>query len=568
MRWSNAFIPTLREDPSDAEAISHKLMVRASIIRRLGSGTYSYLPLGVRALKKAESIVREEMNKKGALEVLLPAIHPAELWKKTGRFDLLREILITYKDRSGKTNVFGPTHEEVITDLVSKEVRSYRDMPKIIYQIQTKFRDEPRPRFGVLRSKEFIMKDAYSFDVDWKALDTSYEKMYDAYCRIFKRCGIEYIPVEADSGFMGGDISHEFMAPAACGEDKIIICKSCKYAASVEKAECIQDKLEKPDPKNAKPLKELDTPGVSTIEKVSEFLKAKPRKLVKTIIYKADDTPVAVLVRGDHDINEAKLRRALKCTNLVMSDENTIANVTGGPVGFSGPVGLKGVKIIADLTVAGSSNFITGANKKDTHIVNVNIDRDFTVKEWADIRYITADDKCPKCGKEIEVRTAIELGHIFKLGTKYSASMGARYLDEKGAEKEIIMGCYGIGVNRILAAAIEQKNDKNGIIWPMGIAPYNVVVIEIDPTDRDIRDESERIYKELMESGVDVILDDRDERPGVKFKDADLIGIPIHVIVGKKNLKDGKIELKTRESGKPVTHPSKDIISAVKSLIN
>jgi prolyl-tRNA synthetase len=544
-------------------------MMRGSIIRRLGSGTYSYLPLGLKSLRKVESIIREEMNNKGALEVLLPAIHPSELWKKTGRFELLQEILITYKDRSGKVNVFGPTHEEIITDLVAKEVRSYRDMPKTIYQIQTKFRDEPRPRFGVLRSKEFIMKDAYSFDVDWKALDASYEKMYDAYCRIFDRCGIDYIPVEADSGFMGGDVSHEFMAPADCGEDRIIICKSCKYAASLEKAECLKsDKDKKADPKSDKPVKEVDTPGVSTIEKVSEFLKVKPTRLVKTLIYRADETPVAVLIRGDHDLNEAKLTRALKCTNLVMADENIIRKVTGGPVGFSGPVGLDDVKVVADFAITGLSDFVTGANKKDKHLLNVNTERDFSVKEWADLRYITDKDKCPKCGKNIEVKTAIELGHIFKLGTKYSASLGARYLDEKGSEKDIIMGCYGIGVNRILAAAIEQSNDKNGIIWPMNIAPYQAVIIEIDPSEKEIKKESERIYKELMESGVEVILDDRDDRPGVKFKDADLVGIPLHIIVGKKNLKDGKVELKIRKSGKSTTHPTKEIISTIKHHLN
>ncbi|MDB4349487.1 proline--tRNA ligase [Omnitrophica bacterium] len=565
MRWSNAFIPTLREDPADAEAISHKLMVRASLIRRLGSGTYSYLPLGLKALQKVENIIREEMNREGSLEVLLPAIHPVELWKKTGRFDLLQEILITYKDRSGKVNVFGPTHEEIITDLVAKEARSYRDLPKIIYQIQTKFRDEPRPRFGVLRSKEFIMKDAYSFDTDWKALDVSYKKMYDAYCRIFDRCGIDYIVVEADSGFMGGDVSHEFMAPAECGEDRIVACRACDYAASLEKAECnkSQVKSHKSQVKNLKPVKEVDTPGVSTVEKVSEFLKVKPSDLVKTLIYQADDKPVAVLVRGDHELNETKLRRILKCDNLLMADEGLIKKVTGGPLGFSGPVGLKDVRIVADFAVLKLSNFITGANKEDKHLMNVNLDRDVSIKEWTDLRYIMNGDTCPRCGKKIEIKTAIELGHTFKLGTKYSASLGARYLDEEGNEKDIIMGCYGIGVNRILAAAIEQSNDKNGVIWPLHIAPYQVVIIVIDPKDKEIMKESERIYNALTESCVDVLLDDRDVRPGIKFKDADLIGIPLQVIVGKKHLKDGKVELKTRKTQKHSLHSTKEILPTI-----
>ncbi len=565
MKYKEAFIPTLREDPSDAEAISHKLMVRAGFIRRLGSGTYSYLPLGVRSLKKVESIVRDEMDKKGALEVLLPAIHPAEIWKKTGRLDLLSEILITYKDRSGKLNVFGPTHEEIITDLIAKEVRSYRDLPKLIYQIQTKFRDEPRPRFGVLRSKEFIMKDAYSFDVDWESLDKMYKKMYEAYCRIFERCGINYIPVEADSGFMGGDVSHEFMAPAACGEDKIAVCCECKYAASLEKAECGEKKPETRNQKPERSVEEVKTPGVTTVGDVSKFLKVKPSELVKTLIYVADGKPVAALVRGDHDLNEQKLRRAIKCTNLTMATEDIIQKATNGPCGFSGPVGLKGIKIVADNSVKGMSGFVVGANKKDAHLTGVTADRDFKIEEWADLRYIMPEDKCPKCDAKIDITTAIELGHIFKLGTKYTKALGAKYLDEKGAEKEVIMGCYGIGINRILAAAIEQNNDENGIKWPLEIAPYSVAVISLDPSVSEIANEAERVYQELIKAGVDVIMDDRDERPGIKFKDADLIGIPIHVIVGKKGLKEGKIELKLRATGARSLHPTKDIIPEILS---
>lgn len=409
MKWSNAFIPTLKEDPSDAEVRSHKLMVRAGFIRRLGSGAYSYLPLGLKILRKIEGIIRDHMNKNGALEVLLPALHPAEIWKKTGRFELLKEILITYKDRSGKTNVFGPTHEEIITDLIAKEIRSYRDLPKILYQIQTKFRDEPRPRFGVLRSKEFIMKDCYSFDRDTKGLDIIYKKMYDAYCAIFKTCGMDYLTVEADSGFMGGDLSHEFMAPAECGEDKVAVCTACKYTSGFDE-------------------------------------------------------------------------------------------------------------------------------KKPT---------------------------CLKCGKKVEIKPAIELGHIFRLGTKYSKALNAVYLDENGKEKEAIMGCYGIGINRIFAACIEQNNDKDGIIWPASIAPYQVVIIEIDPTDKAIKKESEKLYKDLQKAGIDVILDDRDERPGIKFKDADLIGFPIQAVIGKKSLKEGKVEIKQRKNQKRTLHPLKSTLKVV-----
>jgi prolyl-tRNA synthetase len=525
------------------------------------------MPLGVRSLMKAEGIVREEMDAKGSLEVLLPAIHPAEIWKKTGRFDLLNEILITYKDRSGKLNVFGPTHEEIITDLAAKDIKSYRDLPKILYQIQTKFRDEPRPRFGVLRSKEFIMKDAYSFDVSWEALEVSYKKMYEAYCNIFERCGIDYIPVEADSGFMGGDISHEFMAPAACGEDKIIVCKACKYAASVEKAECNKSEV-KSQKSKVKERKEVSTPGVSTVEKVSKFLKVKPSQLVKTLIYIVDGKPVAALARGDHELNEAKLRKALGSLNVVMADEETIKKTTGGPVGFSGPVGLKGIRIIADHAVSGLSDFIVGANKKDAHFVGVNPDKDFAVKEWADLRYITEKDNCPKCGKAIEVKTAIEMGHIFKLGTKYSSALDAKFLDENGSEKEAIMGCYGIGINRILAAAIEQKNDKFGIIWPKNIAPYRVVILALDPNEADIMKEAQKIYDSLKGLGIDVLLDDRDERPGVKFKDADLIGFPIHVVVGKKGLKDGKIEIKTRQDQNKTLQPTDKAVTAIQALLS
>ena len=534
MKWSKALIPTLKETPADAEVASHILMIRAGIVRKLSAGAYSYLPLGFKVLKKVETIIREELNKEGALEVLLPAMHPAEIWKKTGRYELLGEVMIKFNDRTGKENVLGPTHEEIITDLVANNVRSYKDLPLTLYQIQTKFRDEPRPRFGVLRSKEFIMKDAYSFDCDLEGLNKSYKKMYDAYCKIFKRCGLKYIAVEADAGFMGGDVSHEFMVPSESGEDEIVICASCSYAASLEKAECVKTQKAKAKEQKLKPIKEVDTPGMSTIEKVSEFLKRPHTNLVKTLIYLADKKPVAFLIRGDNDLNEAKAKRFLGCDILEMADEADIKKATDGPLGFSGPVGLKGVRIVADYDVEGSIDFITGANKKDKHFINVNIDRDFKVKEWADIRYITPKDNCPKCKKKIQIKHAIEVGHIFKLGTKYTKTLSAKFLDKQGKEQAIIMGCYGIGVNRIIASSIEQGNDKDGIIWPHSIAPYNVLIIPVDIRDKKILQATDKIYKDLTKERIDVLLDDRDQRAGIKFKDADLIGIPLQIVIGKK----------------------------------
>jgi prolyl-tRNA synthetase len=415
MKWTQTLIPTLKETPQDAEVASHILMVRGGFIRKLSAGAYSYLPLGARVLEKTTRIIKEEMNRAGAHEVLLPAIQPPELWKKTGRYDVLGEVLIKFIDRHKKENVLGPTHEEIITSLVADGVKSYKQLPLTLYQIQTKFRDEPRPRFGVLRSKEFIMKDAYSFDRDLEGLNESYKKMYDAYCAIFSRCGLKYIPVEADPGFMGGDVSHEFMIPAACGEDVIVICPACGYAASREaaavKSPGHQVTSHQAKDKKREAMKEAHTPGVTTIEKVSALLKVPPENMVKTLIYKADGKTVAVLIRGDHEANEAKLKRALKCELLELADEKVIQEATGGPLGFSGPVGLKGVRLIGDNSISGMANFVTGANKKDYHLINVNINRpdqgsggDFKIEEWADLRYITEKDACPKCGKPIQIQ--------------------------------------------------------------------------------------------------------------------------------------------------------------------
>lgn len=553
MKWSELLLPTLKEVPSDAEAISHILMIRAGLIRKLTSGVYSYLPVGLRVLSKVENIIRQEMDKKQAQELLLPAIQPAELWQKSGRFEALGADMITFTDRHKKLNVLGPTHEEVITSIVKNEINSYRQMPITLYQIQTKFRDEARPRFGIIRSREFIMKDAYSFDRDIEALGKSYDKMYDAYCRIFERCGLEFIPVEADTGIMGGDASHEFMVLADSGEDKIAQCVKCSFAASLDKAECLEKT--KAEKENSKDLKleaptDVNTPGVSSVEDVAQFLKVGVDKLVKTMIYLADEKPIAVLVRGDHEINEAKLLKVLKATHLEMAEPDVIEKVTKGPVGFSGPVGLEGIDIYADYAIEGVSGVVVGANKADTHTVNVDIKSNVKVTRWADIRSISESDPCPRCGGDIKIQQAIEVGHVFKLGTKYTKSLGATYLDEQGKANPIIMGCYGIGVTRIIAAFIEQNFDEHGIIWSKEIAPFQVIIMPLNTADEPSMKIAQHLYSQLLEQNIEVLLDDRNLRAGIKFKDADLVGIPLQVVIGPKNLAKNVIELKTRQSGK------------------
>ncbi|MBN1526965.1 MAG: proline--tRNA ligase [Candidatus Omnitrophica bacterium] len=571
MKWTSALIPTLKEDPQDAEVISHKLMVRAGLIRKLFSGAYSYLPLGKKVLDKIETIIREEMDAKGSQEVLLPAMHPPELWKTTGRYEVLGGVLIKFKDRHGKELVLGPTHEEVITDLVAGNVRSYKELPLILYQIQTKFRDEPRPRFGVMRSCEFIMKDAYSFDADEAGLDASYKKMFDAYCRIFERCGLPYLAVEADTGIMGGKTSHEFMVPCEAGEDEIVVCPKCKFASSKEIAKCgeVGNQVTRSPSHQVEqlPLKEVATPGVTTVEKVAELLKVKPSDLIKTLLYKADDAVVAVLVRGDYDISETKVKNHLKAAIFELADEKAIHKATGAPVGFSGPVGLKGVRILADNSVKGISNGVTGANKKDAHLVNVNPGRDFDAKEYGDFRVITADDPCPSCGGAVELRHSLEIGHTFKLGTKYSSVLGAKFLDKDGKERPAIMGCYGIGVNRIAAGLIETSSDKDGIIWPASIAPYEVVVIALNVDNEQVKKTSEEIYTQLAAARYDVIYDDRKESAGKKFKDSDLIGFPVQVIVGERNLKNGAVEVKLRKTGERKEVPVKDVTAYFASIL-
>jgi prolyl-tRNA synthetase len=548
MKLSRFFVPTLKEDPQEAEAVSHKLMVRAGMTRRLTAGAYIYMPMGLRVLRKAEKIVREEMEKAGAIELFMPALQPAELWKKTGRYDVIGDVMIKFKDRHGREVALGPTHEEVITDLVSREIHSYKELPLILFQIQTKFRDEVRPRFGVVRSCEFIMKDAYSFDASAEGLEESYRKMYEAYCRVFERCGLPYVPVEADTGLMGGRMSHEFMIPCEIGEDRIALCSSCGYAASTEVAGINKKEGITVNPSAA--LTAVDTPGASSVKDVASFLDVPDSKLVKTLIYAADGVPVAILIRGDHEANEAKIKNELKAVKLELAGEKTIVEVTGGAAGFSGPVGLK-VPIYGDLSVEAMSDFVVGANAKDRHMMNANHGRDFMVREWFDARVITEEDKCPKCSCGIEIKNAIEVGHTFKLGTKYSESLGANFLDEKGGERVAIMGCYGIGVNRILATLIETSHDSNGIIWPAELAPFEVAVIPVNKDDAMVNEEAEKIYSILTAEHIDVILDDRkDKSAGVKFKDADLIGYPIQIVLGRKSLDQGKVEVKERASGK------------------
>lgn len=561
MRWSRTLIPTLREDPADAKTASHKLMIRAGLIRKLTAGVYTYLPLGLIALNKSANIVRQEMNRAGAQEILMPVLQPAELWQETGRLDAFSDLLCKFKDRNGNINVLGPTHEEVVTDIVRNHITSYQQLPITLYQIQTKFRDEIRPRFGVIRSREFTMKDAYSFDTTLEGLDKSYKAMYDAYCRIFSRAGLNYAPVEADTGLIGGDVSHEFMIPCPSGEDVLVKCKKCGYSANKDKAECSAASGER---QAEKKLEEVKTPGCATIEEVSKFLKVEPKDLVKTLIYKAPGKDcIAVLVRGDHEVNPAKLARVTGIADLELAGPEIIKSATGGPLGFSGPVGLK-IKKFADYGIKNMANFVTGANKLDTHLLNVNIGRDFGTDTFADVRMISPDDPCPKCGAALEFSNCIEVGHVFKLGTKYSEKMKAYFQDENGASHAMIMGCYGIGVNRIMAAALESHHDESGIVWPKELAPYHVLLVSVNPKDARISQISENVYNVLKDAGLEILWDDRDVTAGIKFKDADLIGIPIRITVGSKTLQNNTVDIKRRNSKEQVVVNIDKVTEAVK----
>jgi prolyl-tRNA synthetase len=540
-------IPTLRQAPSDADIVSAKLMIRAGMIRKLASGLYEFLPLGLRVLRKVENIIREEMDAANGQELILPLVLPKELWVETDRWSVYGKELFRLKDRKEAEFCLAPTAEEVVIDLVRKEVKSYKQLPLMLYQFGTKFRDEIRPRFGVMRAKEFLMKDAYSFHVDEADLEKYYKVMFDAYANICKKCGFKFRAVEAASGAIGGSFSHEFMILADTGEEEIAWC-DCGYGANSQKAECLPISQEK---EGSLVLEEVLTPNVGAVEDVAKFLNTSPKKFIKTMIYKADGNSVVVLVRGDHEINEIKLQSLLGANEVVLADEQTVTSITNAPLGFAGPIGLEGVKIVADLSVVEISNAVSGANKKDYHLKNVNFKRDYNADIIADIRKVMHRDICPRCKKEsLRFSRGIEVGHIFKLGTKYSKSMNATYLDTNGKENLIVMGCYGIGVTRILAATIEQSRDDNGIIWPDNLAPFNVVIIPVNYEDAKIKETTDTLYKELTSKGIDVLVDDRDERAGIKFKDADLIGIPYRITIGKKNLEKGFVELKARRDGK------------------
>ena len=567
MRYSEMFIPTVREIPSDAEVVSHQLMIRAGLIRKLTSGIYSFLPLGLRVVRKVEQIVREEMNRAGAQEVFLPAVQPAELWQESGRWKMYGKELLRFKDRHNREYCIGPTHEEVITDLVRNEVKTYRQLPKNLYQIQTKFRDEIRPRFGVMRCREFSMKDAYSFDADWEGVDVSYQKMFDAYSTIFTRCGLKFRAVEADTGNIGGSFSHEFMVIADSGEDALVFCSVCEYAANIEKAEVAKPEKLPIDTAPLPVMETVHTPDVRTIGEVSNYLRVTPQDIVKTLVFEADGIPpVAVLVRGDEEVNEAKLRGYLGCDALELATDDTVMKVTGSPKGFAGPVGIK-ARTIADYSLMNRVNMVTGANREDYHATNVNMGRDFTVKEFADLRFVKQTDTCPRCGKPLKFARGIEVGHTFKLGTKYSKQMRATFLDSSGQEKEMVMGCYGIGIGRTVAACIEQNNDEKGIIWPMFIAPYHVILTPVNIKDPLIMEAALKLYQRLTEAAIEVILDDRDERAGVKFNDADLIGIPLRITIGQKRLSEGKIELKIRKTGEEKVFNIEDALEFIKRTV-
>jgi len=552
MRYSQYLLPTLKETPGDAEVISHQLMARAGMIRKVAAGIYDYLPLGLRVIRKVEKIIREEMIRAGAIEILMPAVVPADLWEETGRWQQYGKELLRIKDRKDTEFCIGPTHEEVVTEIVRGTIRSYRQLPLNLYQIQTKFRDEIRPRFGLMRGREFIMKDAYSFDLDDAGADKSYEKMYQAYRRIFERCGLKFRAVEADTGNIGGSSSHEFMVLAETGEDAIVSCDTCNYAANVEKAELRGPAAQASG--NAE-LQEVNTPGRRTIEEITDFLKIPAEQAVKTLIVQNDlEETVAVLLRGDRELNEIKLCRLLNCNWIEMATEDVVKNATGAPSGYSGPVGLK-LRILADNEVAGMSDFVIGANAADTHYTGANHGRDFQVETFADLRQAEAGDSCPRCAGHLEIWRGIEVGHVFKLGTKYSEAMHAAVLDDQGNDRVLVMGCYGIGVGRTAAASIEQNHDENGIIWPMPLAPFHVLVTILNPNDEAVLTAGEQLYEDLLNLGVEVLLDDRDERPGSKFKDADLLGIPLRVTVGARGLKEQNFEVQERRNGERVMLP-------------
>ncbi len=562
MRWSQALIPTLKEVPQDAEIPSHRLLLRAGMIRKVAAGLYTFLPLGRRALLKVERIVREEMDRAGALEILMPALQPVHLWHESGRYEAMREVMFGFKDRRGGDLVLGPTHEEVVTTLAAGEIRSYRDLPRNLYQIQTKFRDEIRPRFGLMRSREFIMKDAYSFDADDEGAKASYEAMYEAYRRIFRRCGLDTRAVEADSGAMGGSSSHEFMVLADAGEDGLVECAACGYAANLEAARSRPAAAPAFEGADAAP-EEVPTPGARTIEEVSAFLQAPPAQFVKSLVHVTADGPVLVLAAGDRDVHDVKLGHALGA-DARLADDDTVCEVAGVSAGFVGPVGLaRPTRIVADEKLRGGRGLITGANREDAHLRNLDLARDVPDLEFADLTAARTGDHCPECGEALTERRGIEVGHVFRLGTKYSEALGATFLDAEGQTRPAIMGCYGIGVTRTLQAVVEQSHDKDGILWPVSVAPYEVSVLVLNRAHDPSRETAEAIVAGLEAAGVEVLYDDRDDRPGSKFKDADLVGIPVRIAVGERSLAAGEVELKLRRGGEVTRVPVERAVAAV-----
>jgi len=564
MRVTRLFGKTQREIPAEADTVSHQLLLRTGMIHQVAAGVYSYLPLAWRVLKKIESIIRDEMNKAGGQELMLPALQPIELWQESGRHGAFGPILFTLTDRRDRRLALGPTHEEVVTKLVTHHVRSYRDLPLLLYQIQTKFRDEPRPRGGLIRVREFSMKDLYSFDVDEAGLDISYNKMLQAYRNIYARCSLPALLIEADSGAIGGKDSHEFMLIAESGEDEIISCASCHYAANVEKAVTVKGKV---DGGALLPLAEVSTPGMGTIEQVSSFLKVPQNRTLKAVFYIADGAMVFVAIRGDLEVNEIKLKNALSCQELRMATEAEVIQA-GLVAGAASPVGLKGFKVVADDSITLATNLVAGANKPDTHIKNVNYPRDFKVDLLTDITRVKAGDTCPKCGGQLSSTHGIEVGHTFKLGTSISQKLGANFVDPNGVMRPIIMGCYGIGLGRLLAAAIEQSHDEKGIIWPMAIAPYHIYLCSLYPENAQVAAAAERLYNDLTARGLEVLYDDRDESPGVKFNDSDLLGMPLRVTISPRTLEKDSAEVKWRTEKKAQLVPLGSLATTLKELVD
>ncbi len=565
MHWSKTLIPTLRDIPQEAEIPSHQLMLRAGLIRKLSGGLYTFLPLGLRALRRVERIVREEMDRAGAIEVLMPALHPREIWDQSGRYEVLRDVMFRMRDRQDREMVLGPTHEEIVTDLVAHQINSYRQLPKTIYQIQTKFRDEIRPRFGLMRAKEFIMKDAYSFDADWEGVEQSYQAMYNAYTRIFERCGLRVKVVEADTGAMGGSSSHEFMVLADSGEDGLVECTGCAYAANLERAERMPPANEsKGDPA---PLCEVKTPHRRTVEEVAAFLHVRPEEMIKTLIYLCEEQPVAVLVPGNRELNEHKLARALEGRPIRMADEETVVKTTGAPLGFAGPAGLR-IPVYADQELKTLRQHVAGANRADAHVIHLNLARDASVTAFFDLATAREGDMCPRCGASMREKRGIEVGHVFKLGTKYSERFQAQYLDAEGRRQTMIMGCYGIGVTRTLQAIIEQSHDEQGIVWPATVAPYAASLLVLNTEHAESLIVAEQLASALSACGLETLLDDRDERPGVKFKDADLIGLPLRIVVSERSLAEKKVEIKRRQEQAKTLIPVAEAVDYVRRMLS